>query len=377
MRPFIKWPGGKSEEVEIIRKYMPNNIENYIEPFLGGGACFFSLDNNEYRTAYLNDLSDELISLYEMIRDENQKFYNYSLDIWNYWNSIGCFSMDFYCNIRKMYDNYKNNIIGEHELKNIINLFINDRENIIFEQLPESLNIDSERLVNEFKKSILSKLKNIKKKELKDGDLPEDDYKNNFEAGIRASVYTYYRYLYNNRNEYSIDKELHIALFFYLREFCYSSMFRYNKSGEFNVPYGGLSYNNKNFNLKIQYLRDNLLHEKLETSLLFNLDFEEFLNEININRNDFMFLDPPYDGGFSKYANNIFEQDDQRRLADYLINQCQCRFMLIIKNTDFIAELYSNKPNISIIGFDKDYKVSFMDRNNKRVEHLLIINYII
>lgn len=374
-RPFVKWPGGKSEEVGIIHQYIPNNIENYIEPFLGGGACFLSLDRNEYRSAYLNDFSTELISLYRMIQDRNEIFYNYLLDIWTYWNSMGLFSREFYHIIREMYDSYKRNEINEEALKDLVNLFINDRVNMILQDLPESLNVNSDRLIIEFKKSLLSKIKNIKRKELKDGDLPDDDYQSNFELGIRASVYTYYRYLYNKRNEYGIDDELHIALFFYLREFCYSSMFRYNTRGEFNVPYGGLSYNNKNFINKIEYIRNNELNEKLNASTLFNLDFEDFLNRIAINRDDFMFLDPPYDGGFSEYANNTFEQDDQRRLANYLIFECQCRFMLIIKNTEFIAELYENHQNINVRGFDKDYRVSFMDRNDKKVKHLLITNY--
>lgn len=374
-RPFVKWPGGKSEEVDIIRQYIPNDIENYIEPFLGGGACFLSLENNEYRIAYLNDFSIELISLYRMIKDRNEIFNNYLLDIWNYWDSIGWFSREFYYIIKEIYDCYKRNEITEEELRNSVNLFINDRVNIILKDLPKSLDIDSDRLIIEFKKSILSKLKNIKKKELKDGDLPESDYQANIEAGIRASIYTYYRYLYNKRIRYGIREELHIALFFYLREFCYSSMFRYNSSGEFNVPYGGLSYNNKNFRNKIDYIRDSELNKKLNNSILFNLDFEQFLNRIDINRNDFIFLDPPYDGGFSEYANNKFGQDDQRRLANYLIYQCRCRFMLIIKNTEFIAELYENKQNINVMGFDKDYRVSFMDRNDKKVKHLLITNY--
>lgn len=374
-RPFVKWPGGKSEEVGIIHQYIPNNIENYIEPFLGGGACFLSLDRNEYRSAYLNDFSTELISLYMMIQDRNEIFYNYLLDIWTYWNSMGLFSREFYHIIREMYDSYKRNEINEEALRDLVNLFINDRVNMILQDLPESLNVNSDRLIIEFKKSLLSKIKNIKRKELKDGDLPDDDYQSNFESGIRASVYTYYRYLYNKRNEYGIDDELHIALFFYLREFCYSSMFRYNTRGEFNVPYGGLSYNNKNFINKIEYIRNNELNEKLNASTLFNLDFEDFLNRIAINRDDFMFLDPPYDGGFSEYANNTFEQDDQRRLANYLIFECQCRFMLIIKNTEFIAELYENHQNINVRGFDKDYRVSFMDRNDKKVKHLLITNY--
>ena len=49
--------------------------------------------------------------------------------------------------------------------------------------------------------------------------------------------------------------------------------------------------------------------------------------------------------------------------------------MLIIKNTDFIYSLYSNTPGIYIASFDKKYAVSFMNRNNRNVTHLIITNY--
>lgn len=47
---------------------------------------------------------------------------------------------------------------------------------------------------------------------------------------------------------------------------------------------------------------------------------------------------------------------------------------MVIKYTDFIYSLY-NKPGIDIISFDKRYAVSFMDRNNQEVTHILIRNY--
>lgn len=48
--------------------------------------------------------------------------------------------------------------------------------------------------------------------------------------------------------------------------------------------------------------------------------------------------------------------------------------MLIIKHTDYIYNLY-NQPGISINSFDKEYVVSFMNRNNKKATHLIIKNY--
>lgn len=59
-----------------------------------------------------------------------------------------------------------------------------------------------------------------------------------------------------------------------------------------------------------------------------------------------------------------------------MINKCKAKWMLIIKNTDFIYDLYSNHSGIHIKSFDKEYVVSFMNRNDKKVTHLLITNYV-
>jgi len=106
-----------------------------------------------------------------------------------------------------------------------------------------------------------------------------------------------------------------------------------------------------------------------------NLDFEDFFTKYEPKKDDFIFLDPPYDSEFSTYAQNEFtKKDDQSRLANYLINECKAKWMIVIKNTDFIFELY-NKKDINISIFDKKYMVSFQNRNDKNAKHLLIRNY--
>ena len=42
MKPFVKWAGGKEHELSVIMENMPKKINNYIEPFLGGGALYFA-----------------------------------------------------------------------------------------------------------------------------------------------------------------------------------------------------------------------------------------------------------------------------------------------------------------------------------------------
>jgi DNA adenine methylase len=151
-------------------------------------------------------------------------------------------------------------------------------------------------------------------------------------------------------------------------------MFRYNRNGAFNVPYGGIGYNRKNLSKKLEYLKSKELIEHLKDTTIENLDFQEFFEKHKPKKDDFIFLDPPYDSEFSTYAKNEFTKADQKRLADYLINECKANWMVIIKNTDFIYSLY-NKPNVNIISYDKKYLVNFQNRNDRGVEHLLIRNY--
>jgi DNA adenine methylase len=41
--PFIKWAGGKAQLLNILDKFIPEDFNNYFEPFLGGGSFFYHL----------------------------------------------------------------------------------------------------------------------------------------------------------------------------------------------------------------------------------------------------------------------------------------------------------------------------------------------
>src|ERR1700739_346199 len=63
--PLLRWPGGKSAELDRIRVHRPHTVRNYFEPFIGGGAVFLAIDNRI--PAYLNDISEELVDFYAEI----------------------------------------------------------------------------------------------------------------------------------------------------------------------------------------------------------------------------------------------------------------------------------------------------------------------
>ncbi len=71
--PFIRWVGGKTRLLPRIVQYIPSNIRDYYEPFLGGGAVFFATKPRIGGRAHLADLNDHLIAAWQAVRDSPEE----------------------------------------------------------------------------------------------------------------------------------------------------------------------------------------------------------------------------------------------------------------------------------------------------------------
>jgi len=71
MKPIIKWPGGKRK---LVDRLIPTamKINNYCEPFVGGGAVAFKLlgEKRIKGTCTISDINEELINVYRVVRDD-------------------------------------------------------------------------------------------------------------------------------------------------------------------------------------------------------------------------------------------------------------------------------------------------------------------
>ena len=368
LKPLIKWPGGKEKELEFIFPNAPNKINNYYEPFVGGGSVFMAFTANKF---FINDKSNELINLYQFISKKDALFYKWANEIENAWKNTLSYASSI--GLESLFISFRNNEIDSKELKNKIENFVKENEHDILNNLPDSFSINNNIFISEVKTNLVRKLQRMKKLELEKWILPDEDVKANIETAFMSALYMYFRHLYNDKDVHQ-NKELYTAIFLFIRNYTYSGMFRYNDAGEFNVPYGGTSYNSKTLDSKFNYYQSEKVINKFSHTKIENLDFEEFFKKNEPQENDFVFLDPPYDSEFSTYAQNHFTKDDQARLANYLCNECKAKWMMVIKATPYILSLYENK-GLNIKQFDKTYTVSFMNRNDKQAEHLIIMNY--
>ncbi|MEQ8225143.1 MAG: DNA adenine methylase [Candidatus Eremiobacterota bacterium] len=274
---------------------------------------------------------------------------------------------------------YRINTFSKNILTAAIIDILNSGTDLFNKLFDEKFTLSNGELLKEIKENLLDKLSRMKELEIKNqAFLSEKDIRDNIETGFRSGFYMHFRNIYNdiilNRNHSAkLSREEKSANFYFIREYCYGSMFRYNSKGEFNIPYGGIAYNKKNFKRKIDNLFSPDVIELFRNTEIYNLDFEEFLNKIKPEKNDFIFLDPPYDSDFSDYESRSFSRSDQERLARFLYT-ASAKFILIIKDTPFIFELYRGKKAIRILNFDKQYTYNVRGRNDRDVNHLIITN---
>jgi len=369
MNPLIKWPGGKSGEINQIESLIPNH-QRYIEPFFGGGALFFHLQPKQ---SMINDISMSLMDFYTLIKAQDKQLYDLLISYNNSFSNIISICEKNYKEIFLIYEDVSK---GKHNKKSLMSVLPKMTEIFINEINPnfsEKLLLNKQDFADQINKMVADKffrtVANHEKSPFSDEDL-----KNNLITGFTSGFYMYFRKIFNDINLNRIDPpslQYKIANFYFIREYCYGSMFRYNSKGEFNIPYGGMSYNKKNFINKIENIFNDDVKSIFENTEIHCSDFSDFFKSINLTENDFMFLDPPYDTDFSNYEGKDFTSADQERLANEL-KKTLAKFILIIKNTDFIYSLY--KDDFNILSFDNQYTYNVRSRNERNVEHLIITN---
>jgi len=135
---------------------------------------------------------------------------------------------------------------------------------------------------------------------------------------------------YKNRLRFNSDTTLstleRAALFLYLNRHCYRGLCRYNKSGEFNVPFG---------NYKAPYFPAGeiaVFAEKAMRATFICASYSETLDMLRAG--DVVYCDPPYDGTFGDYHTAGFTEDDQYHLASILERRSSEGHRVVVSNSD-------------------------------------------
>lgn len=298
VKPFLKWAGGKSQLLSQLQNFFPEDlfrgeIENYCEPFLGGGAVYFWLSQHvSFKKVYLFDISEPLILIYQVVQQ----------------------------------------------------------------------NVES----------LIQQLQSLKKSFLV---LTQEE---------RKAFFYRIREQYNKqRNTIKLEEESQaisrVAELIFLNKTCYNGLFRFNKKGEFNAPFG--QYKNPSI-FNETHLR--LVAEKLKPAIISNGSFEEC--ESYLNSKTFVYFDPPYrplnkTSNFTSYSQHKFNDENQQQLAQFFNTLHQKDIKLMLSNSDpknidpqddFFEKAYQD---FSIHRVQATRMINSKSEQRGNITELLITNY--
>jgi DNA adenine methylase len=150
-------------------------------------------------------------------------------------------------------------------------------------------------------------------------------------------------------------------LFYYLNRSGYNGLCRFNRKGEFNVPFGKYQ--------KINYRRDFIDYQSTLAGWQFKSgDFQN----LKLRDSDFIYADPPYDVAFRQYAAQGFEFCEQERLAEWL-SQHPGPVVLSNQATPKIKKLYKSL-NYKLLYRDAPRMIACNGNRKRAVEVLAIRN---
>ena len=231
------------------------------------------------------------------------------------------------------------------------------------------INLDLINCYNIIKIDVDSLIKELDKKEKEFLEL-EDDERQKYFYNIRKE-YNSYKI---QENESSVKRA---SEFIFLNRTCFNGLYRVNKNGEFNVPCG--KYKNPTIcdskNLRnLSYLIRNVVFQYG--------DYKK--SKRYIDSNTFVYFDPPYrplsiTSGFTSYAKEDFNDENQKELANYFkeLDEKNAKLMLsnsnpknTNKDDNFFEEIYKGF-NINEISAKRMINA----KGRGEISELLITNY--
>ena len=176
------------------------------------------------------------------------------------------------------------------------------------------------------------------------------------------------------RSDYNASKKKDLYKLYVLLIFGFNRMLRFNSKGEYNLPVGNVDFN-KNV---VGALNDFFKIISSKNILWENIDYKNHIEKIDLEKNDFVYLDPPYLITFSEY-NKFWNEEKEKELIATLdeLNKKNIRFA--VSNVTH----YKGKENKIFSQWARQYNmkdvssnyISYHDNSIKKFKEVLVTNY--
>ena len=180
-------------------------------------------------------------------------------------------------------------------------------------------------------------------------------------ADDKEAFYYEYRDKYNNEELTDLETA---AVFIFLNKTCFRGLYRLNKDGKFNVPFGNYkkpAFMDTNYILHISHLFKKY-HVKFSSC-----GYQEMLTTLDNNEKHLIYLDPPYLNTFDSYTVNKFDTDEFIKIVSRLNTENN---KLIVSNSE---DFYNENPKLLTHHeiFNVCDKINSKQPDKKRAEVIL------
>lgn len=340
--PFVKWVGGKGQLAGIIQGLVPAKINRYYEPFVGGGAIFFNLQEAgliKSSESFLSDINPNLLDTYTIIRD----------DVDSLIMRLAQFGEQADNNFVALQDMLKNDPTSKTVAD--YKAYLKKQESLTQAKLSKPPNPkfiqkiqELQDVFNEINLSLFSRKMIFD--ELKNAD---------------------------RRPEFSSWSKLErAARFIFLNKTGFNGVYRENSKGYFNTPFG----DQKNPNICD---RRNLINcnDALRGVSIDNKFYYEI--ELDLQEGDFVYLDPPYvplssTSNFTGYTSSSFGIREQIRLRNMCnrLDKKGIKFMQSNSSAEVVKRLYKN---FTIEEVDATRAINSDASGRGTIKEVIITNY--
>lgn len=193
-------------------------------------------------------------------------------------------------------------------------------------------------------------------------ELSKEEYSNTSES------YTSKKTRFNEiKFDLENNKVERAALFIYLNKCGFNGMYRENKSGQYNIPFGKM----KAPKICDKEVLSNF-HNAMRDVTIMCCEYQNILG--TVEKDDFVYLDPPYHDLFTDYTKNAFGEKEQQELKLFVDTLTAKGVYVMISNsaTDYIKELYSDYT-INIL--TTSYSLGGKNADRGKKSEVLITNY--
>lgn len=170
------------------------------------------------------------------------------------------------------------------------------------------------------------------------------------------------------------QRVLEAARLIFLNKTCYNAVYRENRSGEFNVPWG----DTETPNLEVLETRIREANQCLKGVQILNRDYKSIvtpgeLGDI-IREDDLVYFDPPYRGTYNQYHASDFGFEDQIDLRDTAAFLSQEGVYVVLSNSFAMADEYAYNPDFKIVPVGKRRMVNADGTNRDEKIDIIVTN---